>query len=123
MVKTASELTDVITAFGDVLEGMGIHWERILLFGSYRNGNPHEGSDIDLVVVAPDWKDYNLLQRLETLGLAAVQLLEPIQAYGVTQDEIDKGELSTFWDYIVRDQSVTVLERRKAEPVMIAAMK
>jgi len=29
------------------------HPERIVLFGSYAAGNPHEGSDVDLLVVLP----------------------------------------------------------------------
>ncbi|MFO0967316.1 MAG: nucleotidyltransferase domain-containing protein [Gemmataceae bacterium] len=29
------------------------HPERIILFGSYASGTPHEGSDVDLLVVMP----------------------------------------------------------------------
>lgn len=43
--------------------------ERIILFGSYASGAPHEGSDVDLLVVLPFqgkgvWKAIEILDRV-----------------------------------------------------------
>jgi len=87
---------------------MGIRSERILLFGSHALGAAREGSDIDLVVVSPDWSRYGDRERLEMLGVAAARILEPIQAKGVTPDEIANADLSPFWTHVLRDLAVAI---------------
>ncbi len=54
----------------------------------YAKGNLREDSDIDLVVISDDFKNMNLRERLEILGLAAGQVFEPIEALGYTPKEI-----------------------------------
>ncbi len=46
-----SNVVDVISRFKQV--------ERIILFGSYANGNPRADSDIDLAIMAPNIKPVN----------------------------------------------------------------
>jgi predicted nucleotidyltransferase len=82
---------------------MGIRCERVLLYGSQSTGTAHEGSDIDLIVISPDWSGYNGRERLELLGVAAGRILEPVQAQGFTPAEIANHELTTFWEYVLAE--------------------
>ena len=87
---------------------MGIRCDRILLFGSQAAGLAREGSDIDLFVVSPDWREYSERERLEMLGVAAVRILEPIQARGVTPEELAEHRLAPFWEQVLEEQAVVV---------------
>jgi hypothetical protein len=80
---------------------MGIRAESVFLFGSHARGEPREGSDIDLVVVSPDFRDKNLLERAEILGVAAARILEPIQALGVTPEEVTARPRAPFLDEVL----------------------
>src|SRR5438034_944856 len=103
MAKTASELDDIISRFRDEIEKMGIRCEECLLFGSQARGTAQEWSDIDLIVISPDWAGYNERERLEMLGIAAGRIMEPIEAQGFTPDEIANHELTSFWEYVLAE--------------------
>jgi uncharacterized protein len=90
------------------LQAMGIRPQRVSLFGSQAKGTAHIDSDIDLVIVSSDWARYDVIERLELLGVAAARILEPVQAYRATPQEIENHEPSPFWDYIVHEQAVRV---------------
>jgi predicted nucleotidyltransferase len=87
---------------------MGIRYERVLLFGSQAAGAANEGSDIDLLVISPDWSPYSERERLERLGVAAARILEPIQARGITPAEIATHQLAPFWEQIL-EQAIVVM--------------
>ncbi len=108
MVKTTSQLTAVIQRYRAELERIGIHCERVMLFGSRAKGAAREGSDIDLFVISPDWAPYNERERLEILGISAARILEPIQARGVTPDEVANHRLPPFWEHVLEEQAVIV---------------
>ncbi len=103
-----SELGVIIDRYCHEVEALGIHVENVLLFGSQAKGTATEDSDIDLFVVSPDWKRYNDRERFELLGIAAVRILEPIQARGVTPEEIAKRELSPLWQTILEEQTIAI---------------
>jgi len=100
MVKGIQEINRIIEKFKKELEKYNIHSERIILYGSYAKGNAREDSDIDLVVISSDFENMNLRERLEILGLAAGNVLEPIEALGYTPQEVlEKKE--TFLEAII----------------------
>src|SRR6056297_2772559 len=100
MVKRKQDINRIIETFKKELEKYHIHTERIILYGSYAKGDAREDSDIDLVVIASDFKNMNLRERLEILGLAAGKVFEPIEALGYTPDELlEKKE--TFLEAII----------------------
>lgn len=45
-----------IIAFSNILHTRGIDVEKIILYGSYAKGTAHRHSDIDLCVVAPEFR-------------------------------------------------------------------
>jgi uncharacterized protein len=100
MVKKKQEVNQIIEKFKKELEKYHIHPERIILYGSYAKGNAREDSDIDLVVVSSDFKNMNLRERLEILGLAAGNILEPIEALGYTPQEVSEKK-ETFLEAII----------------------
>ena len=108
MVERTSELAITIQRFRAELEKMGIHCERIFLFGSHADGTAKEGSDIDLFVVSSDWARYSDRERFEILGIAAARILEPIQARGITPDEITAHRLSPFWEQVLQEQAIAI---------------
>jgi quercetin dioxygenase-like cupin family protein/predicted nucleotidyltransferase len=108
MAETTPELEHIIKKYQNELESMGIHVENFLLFGSQATGTATEGSDIDLFVISRDWANYGLRERFEVLGIAAARILEPIQARGVTPDEIKNRELSPFWQIVLEEQTVPI---------------
>lgn len=53
MVKP--EIKELIDTFISLLCGKGIRVEKVILYGSFVSGDIHEGSDIDLAVISPDF--------------------------------------------------------------------
>ena len=107
MVKTRQEIERVINKYKGALSALGITAERIILFGSYATGKAKEFSDIDLLIVSSDFRGKNIRERLELLGVGAVRIMEPIQAYGLTPEEVTSEEKSSFVKAILEEGRVT----------------
>ncbi len=102
MVKTEREIKEIIEKFHAEIEKLGVKPRRIHLFGSYAGGTPREDSDIDVIVVSDDFKDMNLRERLELLGIAAGRVFEPIEALGYTQEELESRTKESFLETILK---------------------
>lgn len=102
MVKTEREIKEIIRKYQQEIEKLGVRPQRMILFGSYASGNPREDSDIDIIVVADDFKKMNLRERLELLGLAAGRIFEPIEALGYTEEEVKSREKESFLEGILK---------------------
>jgi predicted nucleotidyltransferase len=79
MVKAAVNLDKatvmhVIKDLHDTLKEYGIKDNHIALFGSFFNGNTHEDSDIDVVVISSLFKDKNLLERIDMTAQAQIDV-------------------------------------------------
>lgn len=96
MAKTAREIRAIIERYATEIKQLGVMPESILLYGSYAQGNAREDSDIDLIVLSEDFRDMNLRERLELLGLAAGRVFEPIEALGYTPGELEADRKGTF---------------------------
>lgn len=96
MAKTAQELSGIIEQYKSVLSTLGIRAKNLILYGSYAKGNACEDSDIDLIVISPDFEGKDIRQRLEILGVASARIMEPVQALGITPAEIESAETSFF---------------------------
>ena len=87
----------------------GIHVSRAVLFGSHARGAAHQGSDIDLVVIAPELEspaDRQLVAKLWELRAFTDSRIEPIPC----------GERE--WE---NDRTRPILELARREGVVIAA--
>ena len=100
MFKKTRDVKRIIERYRQELKNFNINSQRIILYGSYAKGNPREDSDIDLIVISDDFKDMNLRERLEILGIAAGRVFEPIEALGYTPKEIEQKK-ETFLEAII----------------------
>ena len=105
MVEKTQDIKLIIEKFKKELKRIGINPQRIILYGSYARGEQKEYSDIDVIVISDDFKDLNLRERLEILGMAAGRILEPIEALGYTEDEVKESKES-FLEEILESPSV-----------------
>ena len=90
------------------LQAVGIHARRAVLFGSYARGRADEYSDIDLVVIAPEFD-----------GSREISLIEAIWEATTTDNRIEPipcGEQE--WE---TEQGRPILEIARREGVIIAA--
>ena len=75
------------------LPNIGIHAQRAVLFGSFARGEADELSDIDLIVIAPEFDGLNEIKLVEDLWQAtafADNHIEPIPC-GEREWETDQG--------------------------------
>jgi len=88
---------------------LGIHASKVVLFGSFARGDASDLSDIDLVVIAPEFdgpREVSLVERLwDATGLADNRI-EPIPC-GEREWETDGGR--------------PILEIARREGIIIAA--
>jgi predicted nucleotidyltransferase len=102
MRKAGSQVKETVKQYTEVLRQCGIKVERIILYGSFAQGNPREDSDIDLVVVSENFQKMNLRERLEVLGVGAAKIMKPIEARGYTSKEIESVPEISFLSEILK---------------------
>jgi len=105
------KISKILRRFKISLEAMGVRVDRMILFGSHASGSGKEGSDIDVAVISKDFKNMNLLKKMETIGLALAKarIMEPIEALGYTEEEFsNKGE-GTFLGDEVKSKGIEVI--------------
>ena len=91
-------LITVVEQFKQELESRKVRVEKLILFGSHVNGNIHEGSDIDVVVISSDFSTMNYWERIDCLTEAVYQVGAPIEASAFTPEEW-AAEKSLLIDY------------------------
>lgn len=91
----------IINDYKLALKNLGITVDRAILFGSFARGKARKDSDIDLIIVSEDFKKMNLRQRLEVLGIAAVRIMQPIEAKGYTLKEINSSSKPKFLAHVL----------------------
>lgn len=67
--------------------------EKIILFGSYAWGKPHEDSDVDLILVKKT-KDPFLDRMVEVQSL--LRTTTPVDAFVFTPEELKRAKASSF---------------------------
>lgn len=55
---TQESLMEYISDYILECDALGIHFSRVILFGSYAKKNPHEWSDIDLALVSDSYSGF-----------------------------------------------------------------
>ena len=101
-------IIDSVKKYMAQLTALGIHPEKAVLFGSFVAGKADEFSDIDLVVIAPEFDGNRQVQLIKNLWKAtsADNRIEPIPC--------GKEE----WE---NDHSRPILEIARNEGVVVAA--
>lgn len=99
--KKNKKIDCLITSFARELK-KDIPVEKILLFGSYANGNPRKDSDIDVVVVSPYFSKGRYIRHMQYLFRKAYRIssfLEPIPA---SPSELKNADPRLFLGQILR---------------------
>lgn len=114
MVLDPSQRDEQIRKFIEHLRSR-IVVQRVVLFGSHAYGDPHEWSDLDLVVISPDFAGQPLIERLQFLYWATWEAgtnwIEPL---GYTPEEYQSaGDLSLLGE--VRERGIVVYEKDDQE--------
>jgi len=88
----------------------GYNPEKIILFGSYANGNPNEDSDLDLFVIKET--DLPRPQRTAQVRKMIYGSMNPIDLIVYTPKEIDESKENKFgFVYEVLNTEKTLYER------------
>ena len=79
MVKAAVNLDKdtvmkVIKDLHTALQEYGIKDNHIALFGSFLEGNTHEDSDMDIIIISQFFEDKNLFERIDMTAKAQVDV-------------------------------------------------
>lgn len=84
----------------------------IFLFGSYATGKNREDSDLDFIVISPDFKKMDFMKRLELLshvqGADPVTRSIPMDIIGYTPEE-----------FKTIDKESTIMKRAKEEGIYL----
>ena len=81
----------------------------IYLFGSFAYGNPEDGSDLDICVIANELKErkIDIIKRIRRELMKTVDMPMDLLIYG--KDEFDqRAALTTTMEYIIRQEGVLV---------------
>jgi predicted nucleotidyltransferase len=78
MAEIPNEVTRLILSFIELVKE-DIHIEKVYLFGSYAKGNYNSGSDIDLAIISPDFKEEDCIDNMAALLCKANVLRADIQ--------------------------------------------
>jgi predicted nucleotidyltransferase len=105
------EITEILEKFRFALKEQGIKVSRFVLFGSCASAKATEASDIDIAVVSEDFKDINLLKRLELIGLALAKakIFEPIEALAYTEEEFASKGQGTFIGDEIKSKGIQII--------------
>ena len=88
-----STIIAIVQRYLAALPRLGIHARRAVLFGSFARGNPNEWSDIDLIVIAPEFDVVQTIDFCKLLWQATADAddrIEPIPC-GEREWETDTG--------------------------------
>lgn len=102
-----SSIITAIQCYVKTLGSLGIRVRRLVLFGSFARGDADKCSDIDLIVIAPEFdgpRERTLVEKLWHATIAADNRIEPIPC----------GERE--WE---TDQSRPIIEIARREGVVI----
>ncbi len=107
--KLKKRTLEVVKDYLQNLEGK-IKIKKIILFGSAARGQMHQDSDIDLIVISPQFRKMEFMKRLIFLSKArrGMKKNAPMDILGYTQEEFEKLSKSSI-----------VLEDAKKEGIII----
>jgi len=116
------ELTNRIARYLAFL-GQHIRVEQAFLYGSYAYGPPCSRSDIDLVVLSPDFAPIDRRRRQEQLAIWAWQAgVGDIEALGLTPEEYAAAsDLSVLGE--VREKGIVVYDAARPERTPAMALR
>ena len=96
------DVRDVIARYVANLRALGVCPTRVLLFGSHARGTAGPYSDIDLLVVSPDFDRIPPPEHPKLLAKANWDLFAPIQTLWTTPAALEAASPASFLREVVR---------------------
>jgi predicted nucleotidyltransferase len=90
------DVTEIVRRYVEALRRLGVIPTRVLLFGSHARGQAGPWSDIDLLIVSPDFDRITPPERPRILARANRDLLAPIQALWATPEALEAATPASF---------------------------
>jgi len=107
IAEKQADIEATIHPFAEALKEQGLKVDKIILFGSQARGDAKEDSDIDLLVISPDFAGMPLQRRLEILGTAIARVRKPIDPLACTPEELRPENLKktdVLYDVLIRQE-------------------
>lgn len=111
MVQNKTLIKNKIKEFIKKLE-KHITVKKVILYGSWANGNPDTYSDIDLAVFSPDFGKHKL-KELQLLSKLAWEVDESIEAIPYSIDQLNNDDPSKFVYKIIKTGEIIYDETSK----------
>jgi len=108
MVKDKTVIKNKINKYIETLK-KHIKINKVILYGSWANGNPDEFSDIDLAIFSPDFGKHKL-KELQLLSKLAWEVDESIEAIPYSSEQLNTEDPKDFI-YVIIKTGETVYDR------------
>jgi len=112
-----STVINAVRQYLAVLPTVGIHASRAVLYGSFARGEADQHSDIDLIVIAPEFdlgRDFETINRLWETTILADNRIEPIPC---GEKEWESGDGRPILEIARREGVVIEAERSGPETI------
>jgi len=96
----AKEIRLIIKKYISELKKNGLIISRVYLFGSHAYGKPGTESDIDLLIVSPQFDDINREEYSAKLWLATETVDYLVEPIGVGEKAFNSNEFSPLLDLV-----------------------
>lgn len=104
----AKKLERIIKKYITELKKNGIQISKIFLFGSYAYGKPSKDSDIDLLIVSPQFDDLRKDEFTSKLWLATEAVDFIIEPIGIGEKVFNKNNFSPLLD-LIRKKGIEIV--------------
>jgi len=116
MRESRSEVAAAVACYVEALRKQEVEVERVSLFGSHLRGTAHDWSDIDLIVVSPDFAGKPAWERAEITGAARFETFqatgESVEALAKSPEEVAHCHPASFLADVLKD-AVAVWDRTR----------
>ncbi|MFZ4464896.1 MAG: nucleotidyltransferase domain-containing protein [Bacteroidales bacterium] len=94
-------IDEVIAYLKESLERNGIQLGSIALFGSALHGNMSNDSDIDMIIISPDFRGLDLFERAKITMKPETETMKkfriPMDIINLTPEEYDDSNVKLFY--------------------------
>jgi predicted nucleotidyltransferase len=104
---TTKDLMKYISDYIAECNRLGVHFKKVILFGSYARNTPHEWSDVDLALVSDDFTGMRWEDR-DKISLADIKFVD-IEPHIFNSAYFEKGD--PFIEEIIKTGKEIKLEQ------------
>lgn len=107
MFESRSQIESVLSRYIEMLRAQGVEVERLYLYGSHVTGTANEWSDVDVVVVSPDFDGKEAWERARVTGAARSETFRvtgaSVEGLPKTPEEVAHRHPASFLAHILKN--------------------